>query len=245
MTETHFPLLVTGAGRGIGQAIAERLLQAGYQVIIGYLHSREGALALAKQYPENSLAIPFDVTDRQAVKQALQTATNHFRTPVLGLVNNAGIAQPVDFLELTDQDWDRMLAVNLKSNFILAQEMIPPMLKTGFGRIIHISSVGAQTGGIYQPHYAAAKAGQINLARSLSRLYAGKGITANAIAIGLVETELSRNELARPEAAKRVAAIPAGRLGTPQDVAALVEFLVSYQAGYVTGQCINLDGGGG
>ena len=136
-----------------------------------------------------------------------------------------------------------MLAVNLRGPFICAQECLPPMIRQRWGRIINITSIGGQWGGFNQVHYAASKAGLINLTRSLAKLYSAKGITTNAVAIGLVQTDMTADELSTNAGQDKVRAIPRGRIGTVQDIAETVVFLASDQADYITGQSINVNGG--
>jgi NAD(P)-dependent dehydrogenase (short-subunit alcohol dehydrogenase family) len=158
-------------------------------------------------------------------------------------VNNAAMAQEKPFEAITDEDLARMLEVNLCGPFRCAQLALPAMLAKGFGRIVNLSSIGGQWGGMMQVHYAAAKAGLINFTRSLAKLYSGRGITANAIAPGLVATDMSAAELASPAGREKARAIPAQRLGTVAEVGAAAVFLASDAAGYLTGQTLNLNGG--
>lgn len=236
-------ILITGAGRGIGHGIAKYLLSIGHHVALGYHQSALEAQKLAVLYPEHAFALKLDVGDQDSIMQGIKTIESHFDAPILGLINNAGIAQEKDFLSITSDDWDLMMRVNLKSNFLLAQALLPNMIKQKFGRIIQISSIGGQTGGVFQPHYAAAKAGQINLTRSLARLYSDQGISANAIAIGLIETDMTKSEMAKPNFKDRLAMIPAKRLGEVSELVSLIEFLLKDEAGYLTGQTLNFNGG--
>ena len=159
------------------------------------------------------------------------------------LVNNAAIAQEKPFLDLTDADWDRMLAVNLRGPFTCAQEVLPGMIKQGWGRIINISSVGGQWGGMNQVHYACAKAGLNNLTRSLAKLYSAQGITTNTVAAGLVATGMIANELETAAGKEKVRNIPIGRIGTTDEIARVTAFLASDDASYITGQTLNANGG--
>src|SRR6185295_246459 len=159
------------------------------------------------------------------------------------LVNNAAIAQEKPFLEISEDDWDRMFAVNLRGPFACAQEVLPDMLRQGWGRIVNISSIGGQWGGVLQVHYACAKAGLNNLTRSLAKLYSGQGVTTNTVAAGLVATSMIANELDTPAGREKVRAIPAGRIATPDEIAGIVAFLASDEAAYITGQTINANGG--
>ena len=156
--------------------------------------------------------------------------------PIAILVNNAGISRLQPFEQITEQDWDDVLDVNLKSVFLVTQAVLPGMRAAKWGRIINLSSVAAQTGGVVGPHYAASKAGIHGLTRSYASLLAKEGITVNAIAPALIETEMMRdNPRARPDL------IPVGRLGTVDEVADVVVLLA--QNGYITGQTINVNGG--
>lgn len=232
--------LVTGAGSGIGKAIACALLAAGYQVACGYNGNRKGAEAIG--HP-NAKAIKIDIASRASIHRALAETRKSFRREVDILVNNAALVQEKPFETLTDADWDRMLSVNLRGAFILAQETLPAMAKRKWGRIVNITSIGGQWGGMRQVHYAAAKAGLINLTHSLARLYSPLGITANAVAPGLVATDMIRKELSSKAGKAKAAQIPVGRIAEPEEIAAGVVFLVSDRAGYVTGHTLNINGG--
>ena len=164
--------LVTGAGSGIGKAAALALLEAGYQVACGYNANRAGAEAI--RHPR-ARAVKIDIASRASIRRALAETRKAFRHDIDILVNNAALVQEKPFDSLTDADWDRMLAVNLRGAFILAQESLPAMVKRKWGRIVNITSIGGQWGGMRQVHYAAAKAGLINLTHSLARLYSPPG----------------------------------------------------------------------
>jgi NAD(P)-dependent dehydrogenase (short-subunit alcohol dehydrogenase family) len=232
--------LVTGAGSGIGKATALALLEAGYQVACGYNANRAGAEAI--RHP-NARAVKIDIASRASIRRALAQTRKAFRRDIDILVNNAALVQEKPFETLTDADWDRMLAVNLRGAFILAQESLPAMAKRKWGRIVNITSIGGQWGGMRQVHYAAAKAGLINLTHSLARLYSPLGITANAVAPGLVATDMIRKELKSRSGKQKAAQIPVGRIAEPEEIAAGVVYLVSDGAAYVTGQTLNVNGG--
>ena len=234
--------LVTGAGSGIGRAAALALLAAGYRVACGYNHNRMGAERLAKTQP-GAFAVRIDIASRASVKRAIATSSRHFDRSFDIVVNNAALVQEKPFETITDADWDRMLAVNLRGAFIVAQECLPGMLKRKWGRIINITSIGGQWGGMRQVHYAAAKAGLINFTHSLAKLYSGEGITANAIAPGLVATDMIRKELKSKAGKSKAAQIPVGRIAEPEEIAAGIVYLASEAAGYVTGQTLNINGG--
>ena len=234
--------LVTGAGGGIGRAAALALLGAGYRVACGYNANRAGAEKIQRVHP-GALAVKIDIASRASVKRAIAAARKHFGADFDILVNNAALVQEKPFHSLTDADWDRMLAVNLRGAFIVAQESLPAMLAKKWGRIINITSIGGQWGGMRQVHYAAAKAGLINLTHSLARLYSGAGITANAIAPGLVATDMITKELQSKAGKQKAAQIPVGRIAEPSEIAAGVLYLASDGAAYITGQTLNINGG--
>ena len=232
--------LVTGSGSGIGQATAIALLEAGYLVACGYNTNRKGAEAMRQT---NALAVKIDIASRSSVKRAVAASRKHFGRDIDIAVNNAAFAQEKPFETITDIDWDRMLTVNLRGAFIVAQETLPAMQARKWGRIINITSIGGQWGGMRQVHYAAAKAGLINLTHSLARLYSGQGITANSVAPGLVGTQMINKELKSKSGKQKLAQIPAGRIGQPQEIAAAIVYLASDAASYVTGQTLNINGG--
>ena len=240
MTQSSKLALVTGAGSGIGKATALGLLKAGYQVACGYNGNRAGAEAIRHA---NARAVKIDIASRASIRRALAETRKAFRRDIDILVNNAALVQEKPFDTLTDADWDRMLAVNLRGAFILAQQSLPAMAKKKWGRIVNITSIGGQWGGMRQVHYAAAKAGLINLTHSLARLYSPLGITANAVAPGLVATDMIRKELKSKAGRQKAAQIPVGRIAEPDEIAAGVVYLVSDGAAYVTGQTLNINGG--
>jgi acetoacetyl-CoA reductase/3-oxoacyl-[acyl-carrier protein] reductase len=237
--------LVTGGSRGIGKGISVALSKVGVAVALTYNTNR----ILAEQVVKDTLgkggramAVQLKVEDRESVRQTLMKVRNSFG-PVSILVNNAAIAQEKPFDTITNDDWNHMMAINLRGPFTCCQEVLPAMLKQGWGRIINISSIGGQWGGYNQVHYAAAKAGLINLTHSLARIYSKDGITFNAIAPGLVGTNMAQNELNIKAGREKVRNIPIGRVATPEEVANVVVFLASDGASYITGQTINVNGG--
>lgn len=238
--------LIIGGSRGIGAAIAEKLACDGLCVGVGYTHDRAGAEKLvlaATQKGQQAAAVQIDYRSRQTIREGLKYLTSRFGKPVSVLINNGAIAQEKPFESLTDEDWQEMMRVNLQGPFAACQEVLPSMIENGGGRIVNISSIGGQWGGVNQVHYAASKAGLINLTRSLAKLYSHQGILTNAIAIGLVATEMTADELSREDGLKKLAAIPIGRIAEAREVADAVSFLVSDQGAYLTGQTLNLNGG--
>ena len=245
MTGLSRVALVTGAGRGIGRGIARALAAKGVTVAIGYDTGIENARVVADEIAAlggRAFPVLIHVEDRSSVRNALTIIRSELGNIDI-LVNNAAVSQEKAFETITDSDWSRMLAINLQGPFICVQETLPDMLIAGWGRIINITSIGGQWGGFNQVHYAAAKAGLINLTRSLAKLYGGQGIITNAVSPGIVSTRMTALELGSEAGRLKVAQIPAGRIGNVDDVAAVVTFLASEQAAYVLGQTINVNGG--
>lgn len=236
---------VTGGSRGIGASIAKDLALRGARVAFSFNKSQSDAELLADELLHQGLsvmAVKMEAAERTSIRTALQRTTDAWGSVDI-LVNNAAMAQEKPFLEIDDSDWDAMLAVNLRGPFILAQEVLPGMISRSYGRIVNISSIGGQWGGMNQVHYAAAKAGLINLTRSIAKVFSFHGITCNAVAPGLVETEMIRNELNSEAGRKKVRNIPAGRIGTCEEIASAVAFLCGADASYITGQTISINGG--
>ena len=232
---------VTGASRGIGRGIADSLVAANYKVAFGYNNTLIQVDSIAGNL-NSVFPVHVDVSDEQSVLSALSAIERELGTVDI-LVNNAGIAKPKPFLDLTDQDWEEMLSVNLLGAVRCSRLVLPNMLQNKFGRIVNITSIGGQWGGLFQVHYAASKAGLINLTMSLAKLYSMHGITTNAVAPGLIDTEMISEEMKDKAANSRVEGIPVGRLGSVQEIATTVRFLCSEDAGYITGQTINVNGG--
>jgi len=230
--------LVTGASRGIGRAVAVALARAGCDVAVHYREREADARATAAEVAaagRRAAVVQADVS-RAAEVTALVQAVEQQLGPIDILVNNAGATRPQKLEDITEQDFDDLLAVNLKSCFLVTQAVLPGMRARRWGRIINLSSVAAQTGGVVGPHYAASKAGVIGLTHSYAARLAKEGITANAVAPALIETEMVRsNPNARPDL------IPVGRFGTVEETAEIVVMLAAN--GYVTGQTINVNGG--
>jgi NAD(P)-dependent dehydrogenase (short-subunit alcohol dehydrogenase family) len=237
--------LVTGGSRGIGRAIAATLAMRGHAVALTYATGEQDAHAAAGEITRSggrALAVRLVAEDRASISRAVDEVRATLGT-IAVLVNNAAVAQEKPFLELTDGDWDRMLAINLRGPFACAQEVLPDMLKHRWGRIVNISSVGGQWGGMNQVHYACAKAGLNNLTRSLAKLYSAQGVLTNTVAAGLVATDMIAGELETAAGQEKVRQIPVGRIAAPAEIAAAVAFLASDEAGYITGQTINANGG--
>jgi 3-oxoacyl-[acyl-carrier protein] reductase len=230
--------LVTGASRGIGAGIATALAQAGANVAVNFV-GREGeahkVCSEIKGVGRRSLAVKADVSVASEVSNMVARIEAEFG-PISILVNNAGISRPQPLDQITERDWDEILAVNLKSMFLVTQAVLPSMRKQRWGRIINLSSVAAQLGGVIGPHYAASKAGCLGLTHSYAALLAKEGIAVNAIAPALIETEMITSN---PKA--RADIIPLGRFGTVEETAEVAVMLA--RNGYITGQTINVNGG--
>ncbi|MCD8162738.1 MAG: 3-oxoacyl-[acyl-carrier-protein] reductase [Synergistaceae bacterium] len=236
--------LVTGAGRGIGRAIALELAKNGCSVAVNYSHSEGPANEVAAEIRAmgcEAVAVKANVGDAAEVKEMFKTVSEQ-----LGAVNilvcNAGITRDNLLMRMKEAEWDDVIDTDLNSLFYCAKEAVRPMLKGRWGRIIAITSVNALRGSAGQCNYAAAKAGMIGFVKSLAREVAAKGITANAIAPGFIDTDMT-SVLSDELKEKFVESIPAGRVGTPQDVAGAVAFLASENASYIQGQVIAVDGG--
>jgi 3-oxoacyl-[acyl-carrier protein] reductase len=235
---TNRVALVTGASRGIGRDIAIALAGAGAKVAVNYRTSAAAANDVVKNIQSaggTAVALQADVSDAQAAANLVRE-TEARLGPIGILVNNAGVIvrKPLD--DLGQDEWNDTIRINLSSAFYVTQAALPGLRARRWGRIIMLSSVAAQTGGVIGPHYAASKAGLIGLTHSYASLLAGEGITANAIAPALIDTDMIRgNAAARPQL------IPVGRFGTTDEVASVALLLASN--GYITGQTINVNGG--
>jgi len=235
-------VFITGASRGMGRSIAIDFIKKNYKVGVGYCKRKDKAIEICNSH-DMAKAFKVDIYSRQSIKKAIYDCQNIFNQKINILVNNAAIVQEKPFETITDKDWDRMLAVNLRGPFAFSQEVLPGMIKNKWGRIVNVVSIGGQWGGFNQVHYAASKAGLINLTKSLSKIYSNKGITINAVSPGLVATEMSQKELNTEAGKEKVRNIPIGRISSPKEVADVVAFLCSDEASYITGQTINVNGG--
>ena len=239
--------LVTGGGSGIGEAICHQFAEIGHRIAVLDVRS-DAADAVATDLRSRgaaAISVSADVADRAAVL----TAFEHTRTelgPIEILVTSAGLCLFADFEAVTDEDWHRVLEVNLTGTFLCCQAALPDMVDAGWGRIVTISSSSAQRGSAKAPHYAAAKGGVLALTRSLALAYASHGLTVNTIPPSGIETPMQHAGQAGghlPQNDVMAGAIPLGHLGTPEDVACAAAFLASDEAGFITGQVLGVNGG--
>ena len=233
--------LVTGASRGIGAAIAEELADAGHGVILNYRSSHEAAEAVRARIEavgREAELLPFDVADAEASAAALNQLLDSGKRISI-VVNNAGVTADAPFPALEREDWQRVIAPTLDGFYNVTRPLVMPMVRRRHGRIINISSISGLIGNRGQVNYSAAKAGLIGATKALARELAKRKITVNAVAPGLIETEMAGHA----PAADMVKLIPMRRMGTAREVAKLVRFLASADAAYLTGQVIALDGG--
>ncbi|HMV40567.1 MAG TPA: 3-oxoacyl-ACP reductase FabG [Plasticicumulans sp.] len=235
--------LVTGASRGIGQAIARELGRRG-ATVVGTATSESGAAAISEYLAADGIrgrGLMLNVTDAAAIEAAVKAVTQEFGSLSI-LVNNAGITRDNLLMRMKDEEWDDIIATNLTSVYRLSKAVIRGMMKARHGRIITVGSVVGSTGNPGQTNYAAAKAGLLGFTKSLAREIGSRGITVNAVAPGFIDTDMTR---ALPEEARAalVRSIPLERLGRPEDIAHAVAYLASDEAGYVTGETLHVNGG--
>ncbi len=235
MSNTSRSVLVTGGNRGIGLAVAQRLLADGHKVAV--THRGSGV-------PEGLFGVKCDVTDAESVDRAFTEVEAH-QGPVEVVIANAGIVDNVLFMRMGEESFQKVIDANLTGAFRVAQRANRNMLKNRFGRVVFLGSVVGQIGAPAQVSYAAAKAGLVGMARAITREVGKRNITANVVAPGLIDTDMTRDEMTPEMRKTALEFIPAGRIGQAEDVAGVVSFLVSDDASYISGAIIPVDGGMG
>ena len=232
--------IVTGASRGIGRAIAEKLVADGF-FVVGTATSDNGAEAISAYLSDNGQGFKLNVADAASIEDFIKTVSDAYGTPAV-LVNNAGITRDNLLMRMKDEEWDDIINTNLTSIFRLSKAVLRGMMKARYGRIINISSVVGSTGNAGQTNYAAAKAGMVGFAKSMAKEVGSRGITVNTVAPGFIDTDMTK-ELAEEHKNALLGSIAIGRLGQPEEIAHAVSFLASDLAGYVTGETLHVNGG--
>jgi len=232
--------LVTGASRGIGQAIAERLAEDGF-FVIGTATSDKGAESISAYLDKNGKGLKLDVADAESVAEVMKLVNDGFGAPIV-LVNNAGITRDNLLMRMKDEEWDTIINTNLTSVYRMSKAVLRGMMKAKTGRIVNISSVVGATGNAGQTNYAAAKAGMAGFTKSLAKEVGSRNITVNTVAPGFIDTDMTK-DLSDDIKNSLLAAIPLSRLGEAKEIAHTVAFLVSEGAAYITGETIHVNGG--
>jgi 3-oxoacyl-[acyl-carrier protein] reductase len=232
--------LVTGASRGIGRAIAERLSDDGF-FVVGTATSDAGAEAISAYLGENGKGMKLDVANADSIAEVIKTINDEFGAPAV-LVNNAGITRDNLLMRMKDDEWDDIINTNLTSVFRMSKAVLRGMMKAKTGRIINISSVVGVTGNAGQANYAAAKAGMVGFAKSMAKEVGSRNITVNTVAPGFIDTDMTK-ELSEDIKNALLGSIPLSRLGEAKEIAHAVAFLASTGAGYITGETLHVNGG--
>ena len=243
MSEESKVVLVTGASRGIGAAIADILGESGY-IVIGTATTTSGADSISQRFVAKGIlgaGMPLNVTDPDSVSALLKSVVENFGAPTV-LINNAGITKDNILMRMKEDEWLDVINTNLNAVFRLSKACVRPMTKARWGRIVNISSVVGSMGNGGQSNYSATKAGVEGFSRALAKELGSRSITVNTVAPGFIDTDMTKD---LPDANKEVllGQIPLARLGAPEEIAAVVKFLVSDAAGYITGETIHVNGG--
>ena len=243
MSEESKVVLVTGASRGIGAAIADTLGESGYTVI-GTATTTSGADSISQRFVDKGIlgaGMPLNVTDPDSISALLKSVVENFGAPTV-LINNAGITKDNILMRMKEDEWLDVINTNLNAVFRLSKACVRPMTKARWGRIVNISSVVGSMGNGGQSNYSATKAGVEGFSRALAKELGSRSITVNTVAPGFIDTDMTKD---LPDANKEalLGQIPLARLGAPEEIAAVVKFLVSDAAGYITGETIHVNGG--
>ena len=237
-------VFVTGGSRGIGKAIALKYAENGYNVVVNYVSEKTNIGELKNEFEKygiESLIVKADVSKAEEIENVVKQAIEKFEK-IDVLVNNAGITRDTLLMRMKEEDFDKVIEINLKGTFLVTKAIIPYMIKKRSGRIINLSSVVGVTGNAGQSNYSASKAGIIGFTKSIAKELASRNIRANAVAPGFIDTDMT-NVLLDDVKANINAQIPMRRMGTAREVANVVYFLGSEESSYITGQVINIDGG--
>jgi 3-oxoacyl-[acyl-carrier protein] reductase len=243
MSEEPKVALVTGASRGIGRAIANALAKDGY-IVVGTATSEDGASAISSYLAEENnpgRGMKLDVANQEDVTAVIKAITEQFGSPLI-LVNNAGITRDNILMRMKDEEWQAVIETNLSALYRVSKACLRGMTKARWGRIVNITSVVGSMGNIGQSNYAATKAGAEGFSRALARELGSRSITVNCVSPGFIDTDMTRN-LSEDQRDLLLQQIPLGRLGTPAEIGALVSFLCSDLAGYITGETVHINGG--
>lgn len=241
---TERTAIVTGGSRGIGRAVCRKLAEHSMNIVMNYsanADAAEEAADVCRSLGARVVTVQGRVAVPEDCDRIVQEALDAFGQ-VDVLVNSAGITRDNLLLRMSEEDFDQVIAVNLRGTFRMMKAVARPMMRKRYGRIINLSSIVGEMGNAGQVNYAASKAGVNGMTKAFAKEIAGKGITVNAVAPGFIDTDMTR-ALSREAAESLKARIPMGRLGTPEDVAHVISFLASEEAGYVTGQVIGVNGG--
>lgn len=241
---TERTAIVTGGSRGIGRAVCRKLAERSMNIVMNYsanADASEEAADVCRSLGARVVTVQGSVAVPEDCDRIVQEALDAFGQ-VDVLVNSAGITRDNLLLRMSEEDFDQVIAVNLRGTFRMMKAVARPMMRKRYGRIINLSSIVGEMGNAGQVNYAASKAGVNGMTKAFAKEIAGKGITVNAVAPGFIDTDMTR-ALSREAAESLKARIPMGRLGTPEDVAHVISFLASEEAGYVTGQVIGVNGG--
>jgi 2-hydroxycyclohexanecarboxyl-CoA dehydrogenase len=241
--------VITGAGslRGIGRATAGALAVAGWDIAvldIDEAGATETARGIVEAHGVRAIEAPCDVTDKRAVDSAI-TAVEAELPPIGALVNNAGITSPTRFLDVRDDEWDRIFEVNVRGSYLVTKRVAPGMVERGFGRIVNLSSVSAERGGgvFGGVAYSAAKSALLGFSRALARELGPSGVTVNSVAPGLIDTDITAGKLSPDRESALLAEVPTGRVGRVEDVAEVISFLCRPESSYLTGVTYDINGG--